>query len=90
MNCNFYRKLLKFGEVSPYLGYNALNDFFPKMPLQPNPTCSDNFCIKRQQEYQEILASKPADEVKNIPTEPEKIVHEDNIYGSQINSKFII
>lgn len=38
---NTLKYLLNFGEVSSYLGYNALIDFFPKMVLRPNPQCDD-------------------------------------------------
>ena len=34
--------LFQFGEVTEYLGYNALNDFFPQFNLKPNPTCDSN------------------------------------------------
>ncbi|CAA7404697.1 unnamed protein product [Spirodela intermedia] len=54
---NALKYLLKFGEVSPYLGYNSLKDFFPTMEMKPNPQCSNAACLERQREY--ILA-KPA------------------------------
>lgn len=38
---NMLKYLLNFGEVSDYLGYNALSDFFPRMSLKPNPQCDD-------------------------------------------------
>lgn len=38
---NTLKYLLNFGEVSNYLGYNALIDFFPRMDLRPNPQCDD-------------------------------------------------
>ncbi|KAH8238212.1 hypothetical protein KR032_001216 [Drosophila birchii] len=49
---NALKYLLNFGEVSDYLGYNALNDFFPKMTLKPNPQCDDRNCLLRQKEFQ--------------------------------------
>ncbi|CAL9156169.1 unnamed protein product, partial [Musa hybrid cultivar] len=54
---NALKYLLKFGHVSPYLGYNSLKDFFPTMEMRPNPQCSNNACIERQKEY---LQTKPA------------------------------
>jgi ubiquitin-like modifier-activating enzyme 5 len=42
--------LLDFGEVSQFLGYNALTDFFPRHPLGPNPECTDRKCLERQRE----------------------------------------
>ncbi|WOL00938.1 ubiquitin-like modifier-activating enzyme 5 [Canna indica] len=54
---NALKYLLKFGHVSPYLGYNSLKDFFPTMEMRPNPQCSNMACIERQKEY---LQAKPA------------------------------
>ena len=45
--------LLKFGEVSPFLGYNAFSDYFPKYPLTPNPECTDKICQELQKYYEE-------------------------------------
>ncbi|XP_042473000.1 ubiquitin-like modifier-activating enzyme 5 isoform X2 [Zingiber officinale] len=56
---NALKYLLKFGNVSPYLGYNSLKDFFPTMEMRPNPQCSNGACIERQEEY---LQAKPARE----------------------------
>ncbi len=46
-----FRYLLKFGTVSYYLGYNAMQDFFPTMAMKPNPQCNDSYCRKQQEEY---------------------------------------
>jgi hypothetical protein len=51
---NALKFMLGFGKVSSYLGYNALEDFFPSMAMLPNTQCDDNFCRKRQEEYQVI------------------------------------
>ncbi|KAJ3697290.1 hypothetical protein LUZ61_000995 [Rhynchospora tenuis] len=53
---NALKYLLKFGQVSPYLGYNSLKDFFPTMEMRPNPQCSNAACVDRQKEY---MKSKP-------------------------------
>lgn len=47
----FFRYLLKFGTVSYYLGYNAMQDFFPTMAMKANPQCNDSFCRTQQEEY---------------------------------------
>ncbi|XP_078156402.1 NAD(P)-binding Rossmann-fold superfamily protein [Carex rostrata] len=66
-NCLKY--LLKFGQVSPYLGYNSLKDYFPTMEMKPNPQCSNAACVDRQKEYME---SKPArDAAAKAKTEAE-------------------
>jgi len=74
---NALKFLLQFGQVSYYLGYNAMEDFFPKMILRPNPNCDDANCRQRQREY----LAKP--KIQQEPTEinEEKPVHEDNEWG---------
>ncbi|XP_076290742.1 ubiquitin-like activating enzyme 5 [Lasioglossum baleicum] len=74
---NALKYLLNFGEVSYYLGYNAMQDFFPKMVLKPNPNCDDRYCKERQQEY--TLKPKLEPEVKEIIED--KPLHEDNEWG---------
>lgn len=77
---NTLKYLLNFGEVSNYLGYNALIDFFPRMILRPNTQCDDRWCRQRQEEFQ---ARPKAD----IPVVAEKIVeitHEDNDWGIEL------
>ncbi|KAF3436879.1 hypothetical protein FNV43_RR19632 [Rhamnella rubrinervis] len=54
---NTLKYLLEFGQVSPYLGYNSLKDYFPTMEMKPNPQCSNSACQQRQKEY---LLVKPA------------------------------
>ncbi|KAI4341342.1 hypothetical protein MLD38_026076 [Melastoma candidum] len=49
--------LLKFGHISPYLGYNSLKDYFPTLEMRPNPQCSNAACLERQKEY---LLAQPA------------------------------
>eukprot|EP00897_Mesotaenium_endlicherianum_P000504 jgi/Mesen1/10454/ME000082S09964 len=48
---NALKHLLSFGQVSPYLGYNALKDFFPTMAMRPSPSCTNVACQQRQAEY---------------------------------------
>lgn len=74
---NALKFLLGFGDVSNYLGYNAMQDFFPKMTLRPNPNCEDGYCRRRQQEYQS--KPKPVEEAAEV-TEDEPL-HEDNEWG---------
>lgn len=49
------RYLLKFGTVSYYLGYNAMQDFFPTMTMKANPQCNDRHCRQQQDEYKVCL-----------------------------------
>lgn len=48
------RYLLKFGTVSYYLGYNAMQDFFPTMAMKANPQCNDRHCRVQQEEYKVV------------------------------------
>jgi len=41
---NVLKYLLGFGTVSMYLGYNAMDDFFPQMFLAPSSTCPNFLC----------------------------------------------
>ncbi|XP_053665529.1 ubiquitin-like modifier-activating enzyme 5 [Anopheles marshallii] len=80
---NTLKYLLHFGIVSDYLGYNAMNDFFPSMSLKPNPTCDDRFCIQRQQEY--LVKPLPDLDASNVPETDSGIpLHEDNLYGIEL------
>lgn len=74
---NSLKFLLKFGKVSHYLGYNAMEDFFPTMTLKPNPNCDDAHCKQRQKEY---LATPKIQQKQTVVIE-EKPVHEDNLWG---------
>ncbi|XP_057473479.1 ubiquitin-like modifier-activating enzyme 5 [Actinidia eriantha] len=83
---NTLKYLLKFGHVSPYLGYNALKDFFPTMEMKPNPQCSNAACLERQKEY--ILA-KPARDAAAKAKEKEVSaiegpVHDDNEWNISV------
>ncbi|KAK1124649.1 Ubiquitin-like modifier-activating enzyme 5 [Melipona bicolor] len=74
---NALKYLLNFGDVTYYLGYNAMQDFFPIMTLKPNPNCEDRYCRKHQLEY----ASKPKPEQRVEETVEDKPLHEDNEWG---------
>lgn len=74
---NTLKYLLCFGTVSHYLGYNALEDFFPTMSLKPNPQCEDSFCRQHQKEFQ----AKEKVELKLEKTEEQPVVHEENEWG---------
>ncbi|KAF5730951.1 NAD(P)-binding Rossmann-fold superfamily protein [Tripterygium wilfordii] len=80
---NTLKFLLKFGDVSPYLGYNSLKDYFPTMEMRPNPQCSNAACLERQKEY--ILAKPSRDaaakakmEAEALSAEEEEALHADN------------
>jgi len=76
---NTLKFLLKFGTVTYYLGYNAMQDFFPSMTMKPNPHCDDRQCMKQQTAYQEHLVSQPKEEVEEETNT--EVVHEVNDWG---------
>lgn len=71
--------MLGFGKISWYLGYNALSDFFPHMMIKPNPNCSDNFCLKQQEEFKSRVKEVPDNKNEELPEE--QVTHEDNAWG---------
>jgi ubiquitin-like modifier-activating enzyme 5 len=48
---NTLKYLLKFGTVSEYVGYDAMQDHFPSIVLKPNPECTSGHCVALQREY---------------------------------------
>jgi len=84
---NSLKYLLKFGQVTHYLGYNAMLDFFPTLSMKPNVTCDEYHCRKRQAEYQVELATRPVVE-KEVVQEVE-VVHEENDWGICVVSEDI-
>ncbi|KAK7790283.1 hypothetical protein R5R35_003863 [Gryllus longicercus] len=77
---NTLKYLLGFGQVSYYLGYNALQDFFPTMRLRPNPLCEDSHCRRQQEEWANKAPTNPA-EADMAAGGDEPVVHEDNEWG---------
>uniref|UniRef100_A0A0D6QYX6 Ubiquitin-like modifier-activating enzyme 5 n=1 Tax=Araucaria cunninghamii TaxID=56994 RepID=A0A0D6QYX6_ARACU len=85
---NTLKYLLHFGQVSKYLGYNSLKDYFPTMEMLPNPQCSNSACLERQQEY---IQTKPArDAVAKAKEQAEAAtmsshpIHEDNEWNISV------
>ncbi|XP_020367211.1 ubiquitin-like modifier-activating enzyme 5 isoform X1 [Rhincodon typus] len=81
---NVLKYLLGFGSVSYYLGYNAMQDFFPTMAMRPNPNCDDQSCRLRQEEYKKKEATLPK---QQLLEEDEEIVHEENNWGIELVSE---
>ncbi|KAI5691999.1 ThiF family [Leishmania braziliensis] len=48
---NTLKYLLHFGEVSEYIGYDAMRDHFPRVELKANPECRNALCGERQAAY---------------------------------------
>merc|ERR1711976_818985 len=80
---NSLKYLLQFGEVSDYLGYSAMTDFFPRMSMKANPDCDEFHCRDKQKKFKvseaerlkrEALEAKPEEVV-------DEVVHEENDWG---------
>ncbi|KAK3551426.1 hypothetical protein QTP70_017319 [Hemibagrus guttatus] len=82
---NVLKYLLGFGTVSFYLGYNAMQDFFPTMTMKANPQCDDRHCRRQQEEYKKKEAERPKPEV--VEEEEEVVVHEENVWGIELVSE---
>ncbi|XP_047667246.1 ubiquitin-like modifier-activating enzyme 5 isoform X2 [Tachysurus fulvidraco] len=82
---NVLKYLLRFGTVSFYLGYNAMQDFFPTMAMKANPQCDDIQCRRQQDEYKKKEAERPKPDV--VEKEEEEVVHEENEWGIELVSE---
>ena len=80
---NVLKRLLGFGEVTAYLGYNSLRDFFPNMVLRPNPQCGSKHCLRRQQDHARLLASLPPPPPAPA-AQPAAALHGDDDFGIQV------
>lgn len=85
---NALKYLLQFGKVSPYLGYNALDDFFPTWSMKPNPECNDRFCLERQAEHQEELRLEKLNPKEETKTEEAPEAPIENLFGIEIVDSF--
>lgn len=85
---NTLKLLLQFGQVSPYLGYNSLKDFFPTMEMRPNPQCSNAACLERQKEYLLVKPDRDAAIIAKMEAEalsvPEGPLHTDNEWNISV------
>jgi len=72
---NVLKYTLEFGQVSYYLGYNSLTDYFPQWPMKCNPSCRSNKCRILQKKY---VGWKPPTKAK---TKKKEVVHENNEWG---------
>eukprot|EP00884_Botryococcus_braunii_P017625 jgi/Botrbrau1/4546/Bobra.60_2s0033.2 len=86
---NALKYLLAFGQVTPYLGYSSLKDFFPTMQIRPNPGCTNSLCVQRQQEWQEKVNSPEAIAAREAAAAAAAVevaapLHEDNEWAIEV------
>ncbi|VDP97814.1 unnamed protein product [Trichobilharzia regenti] len=100
---NTLKYLLKFGEVSSYLGYGAAKDSFYRVDLRANPDCGDQWCKQRQTEWRNYLQKMnlplnspwdieerlKADQVREEKLQEAllKSKHEENDFGIELESE---
>ena len=63
---NTLKFLLNFGQVSDYLGYSAMTDFFPRMSMKANPDCDEYHCKKRQDQFRVAERERLAKEALEV------------------------
>lgn len=86
---NSLKYLLNFGQVTQYLGYSSLKDFFPTMEIKPNPGCVNSLCVKRQAEWaskaeeRAVAAAAAAAAAEPLDEGP---LHEENEWGIEVVS----
>jgi ubiquitin-like modifier-activating enzyme 5 len=86
---NTLKHLLAFGQVTQYLGYSSLTDYFPTMEIKPNPTCDNIECIKRQEEWNAGAEERQAleekeEEANRIAELDNDVIHETNEWGIEV------
>jgi len=89
---NTLKYLLKFGQVSDYLGYSAMTDFFPRMSMKANPDCDEYHCVKKQKVFREEEKQRLAREALEVKAEDvadEGPLHEDNEWGITLEEEYV-
>eukprot|EP01025_Chloroclados_australasicus_P044122 TRINITY_DN47579_c0_g1_i4.p1 TRINITY_DN47579_c0_g1~~TRINITY_DN47579_c0_g1_i4.p1 ORF type:complete len:470 (+),score=73.25 TRINITY_DN47579_c0_g1_i4:104-1513(+) len=85
---NTLKYLLNFGNVTRYLGYNSLQDFFPTMEVKPNAECGNSACLESQKLYQQYVQSPEYIEKKRLAElekqQQEGPLHTDNEWGIEV------
>lgn len=86
---NTLKYLLGFGQVTQYLGYSSLTDYFPTMEIKPNPTCDNTECVKRQEKWNAGAEERQAleekeQEASRIAELDDDVVHETNEWGIEV------
>ena len=79
---NVLKFLLDFGQVSYYLGYNAMNNYFPVEIVRPNNECVSKgcrqMCLKwSTQQWQPQVYISPAEQARDA----EPVDHGENEWG---------
>jgi ubiquitin-like modifier-activating enzyme 5 len=76
---NTLKYLLKFGQPSYFLGYNAMSNFFPTDCMRPNPDCCNAHCRALQKK---CPLWKPY--VWERPNAKKTVLHSENEWGIEV------
>lgn len=79
-------------QVSDYLGYSAMTDFFPRMSMKANPECDEYHCKQKQKVFREAEKQRLAREALEAKAEDvadEGPLHEDNEWGITLEEEFV-
>ena len=74
-------------QVTRYLGYSSLKDFFPSMDIKPNPGCQNRLCGELQGEHtvrynsEAAVSARAAAEAAAAGAAAQEVVHEENSWG---------
>ena len=84
---NVLKFLLDFGQVSYYLGYNAMNNYFPVEIVKPNVECVGRACRARCSEWK-VKGWKPQVWISpaELARDAEPIDHGENEWGICVGS----
>lgn len=83
---NSLKLLLKFGQVTYYLGYSSKTDYFPNYMMSPNPECPFRKCVDLQEHYKANEADKRVKpEIEVIEEQP--IEHYENEWGISLDAE---
>ncbi|CAG9312259.1 unnamed protein product [Blepharisma stoltei] len=82
---NTLKYLLRFGNVTYYLGYSSKTDYFPNYMMSPNPECPFRRCVEMQKVYNENPEKKRV-KPENTEAEEQKIEHDENEWGITIDA----
>ena len=79
-------------QVTHYLGYSSLTDYFPTMDIKPNSGCANALCCKRQEEWAasrgrlDVVAAAAAARAEMMLAATAAPLHETNEWGIEVVS----
>ena len=78
---NVLKYLLEFGQVSYYLGYNAMNNYFPSEIVRPNIECVGRACRLRCADWMGKWSPDVWQSPAELARDAEPVDHGENEWG---------